>query len=77
MSEPSKELSVVEKKPLTTIQQFQAYIEGYKENILPDLLKKHNIEPAQFVQIVLSEIKKNEKLQVAFKENPSSMFASI
>ena len=30
MSEPSKELSVVEKKPLTTIQQFQAYIEGYK-----------------------------------------------
>lgn len=66
-----------QKKELTTIQQFQGFIEGYKQNILPDLLKKHNIEPAQFVQIVLSELKKNEKLQVAFKENPASMFASI
>lgn len=75
--EPSKEIIPQEKKPLTAIQQFQGYIEGYKETILPDLLKKHNIEPAQFVQIVLSEIKKNEKLQIAFKDNPSSMFASI
>jgi hypothetical protein len=62
---------------LAPIQQFTSYLEGYKESILPDLLKKHNIDPAQFVQIVLSEVKKNEKLLVAFKENPASMFASI
>lgn len=75
-TEPLKEVAVA-KKELTLIQQFQSYIEGYKKNILPDLLKKHNIEPAQFVQIVQSELKKNEKLQLAFKENPASMFASI
>lgn len=80
-TEPSKEnLEIASKEPrkaLTPIQQFQFYIESYKENVLPSLLKKHNIEPAQFVQIVISEIKKNEKLQLAFKENPASMFASI
>ena len=68
---------VVAAKPLTPVQKFNQYLETYKQNILPDLLKKHNIEPAQFVQIVVSELKKNEKLQVAFQQNPSSMFASI
>ena len=67
----------VANKPLTPIQQFTQYIERYKETILPNLLKKHNIEPAQFVQIVVSEIRKNPKLQQAFKENAASMFASI
>lgn len=64
-------------KQLTPVQRFNQYLETYKQTILPDLLKKHNIEPAQFVQIVVSELKKNEKLQVAFQQNPSSMFASI
>jgi len=64
-------------KQLTPIQKFQSYIESYKETVLPNLLKKHNIEPAQFVQIVISELKKNEKLVQAFNENPSSLFASI
>jgi recombination protein RecT len=64
-------------KPLTLTQRFGQYLENYKQSVLPDLLRKHNIEPAQFVQIVLSEIKKSEKLQQAFHENPSSMFASI
>jgi recombination protein RecT len=81
--EPSKEMqeiAVAPKEPakqLTPIQKFQGYMETYKENVLPALLKKHNIEPAQFVQIVLSELKKNEKLLTAFNENPASMFASI
>lgn len=64
-------------KPQTPIQRFNQYLENYKHSILPDLLKKHNIEPAQFVHIVLSEVKKNEKLLAAFQENPASMFASI
>lgn len=78
--EPSKELTTTTQEPqkaMTPIQRFQGYMENYKENVLPALLKKHNIEPAQFVQIVLSELKKNEKLQTAFNENPASMFASI
>ena len=64
-------------QPMSLIQKFNSHLDSYKASILPDLLKKHNIEPAQFVQIVLSEIKKNPKLQSAFQENPSSMFASI
>jgi recombination protein RecT len=64
-------------KPLTPIQQFHNNLEAYKKNVLPNLLSKHNIEPSQFVQIVVSELKKNEKLLQAFKENPSSLFASI
>lgn len=64
-------------KPLTAIQLFNNSLEAYKKQVLPNLLSKHNIEPAQFVQIVVSELKKNPKLQDAFKENPSSLFASI
>lgn len=59
------------------IQTFKNQLSSYEKQILPDLLDKHGISPAQFVQIVLSEIKKNEKLLQAFIENPSSMFASI
>lgn len=75
VSEEKKDVAVA--KQLTPVQKFNQYLETYKQSILPDLLKKHNIEPAQFVQIVVSELKKNEKLQVAFQQNPSSMFASI
>jgi recombination protein RecT len=66
----------VQKAP-TAIQRFQSNIEAYEQSVLPNLLRKHNIDAAQFKQIVLSEIKKNEKLLQAFQENPSSMFASI
>ena len=62
---------------LTTAQTFEVNIRGYLKSVLPNLLTKHNIDPLQFVQIVSSEVKKNEKLLQAFKENPASMFASI
>ena len=68
---------VVQAASATPIQRFNQYLDNYKQNILPDLLKKHNIEPAQFVHIVLSEVKKNPKLLDAFQQNPPSMFASI
>lgn len=64
-------------KQLTPIQRFQQNIEQYEQNVLPNLLKKHNIDVAQFKQIVLSEIKKNPKLLEAFVTNPASMFSSI
>lgn len=79
MPEPKKEVQVAPQpqKPLTPIQLFNNSLEAYKKQVLPNLLSKHNIEPAQFVQIVVSELKKNPKLLDAFKENPSSLFASI
>jgi recombination protein RecT len=79
MPEPQekKEPAPQPTKPLTAIQLFNNSLEAYKKQVLPNLLSKHNIEPAQFVQIVVSELKKNPKLQDAFKENPSSLFASI
>lgn len=56
---------------------FQGILSKYENKILPNLLEKHGISPAQFVQVVLGEVKKNEKLLKAFQENPASMFASI
>jgi len=59
------------------IMNFETHILNYEKKVLPSLLEKHGISPTQFVQVVLSEIKKNERLLKAFMENPSSMFASI
>ncbi len=64
---PSKEL-------ITTLT---TQLSSYEKKVLPDLLEKHGISPSQFVQVVLSEVKKNEKLMQAFKENPASVFASV
>lgn len=59
------------------MQTFKGNISQYEKTMLPQLLESHGISPAQFVQIVTSEVKKNEKLLEAFSVNPSSMFASI
>lgn len=59
------------------IELLKLQLAAYEKQVLPDLLSKHGISPQQFVQVVLSEIKKNEKLLQAFQDNPSSMFASI
>jgi len=77
VQEVKQEVAKPQDKALTPIQRFQKNLEAYETSILPSLLKKHNIEPDQFKYIVLSEIKKSEKLLQAFIENPSSMFASI
>jgi phage RecT family recombinase len=73
-----KEVEVAIPQPkLTPIQLFQQNLNKYETSILPDLLKKHKMDASQFKQIVLSEIKKNDKLLQAFMGNPSSLFASI
>lgn len=59
------------------INKFQTQLASYEKLILPPLLKKHGIEPDQFVKIVISEIKRNNKLLEAFMVNPASMYASI
>lgn len=83
MSKTKKEETIPQVQVATTtprqatIQTLTNQFSSYEKKVLPDLLEKHGISPSQFVQIVLSEIKKNEKLLQAFTENPSSMFASI
>jgi len=61
----------------SAIVTLHSHFSNYEKKVLPDLLEKHGISVPQFIQVVLSEIKKNEKLLQAFMENPSSMFASI
>ena len=81
----SKEITTNDSNPIIktltpnqqAIQTFKHQLNIYEKNTLPDLLLKHGISPSQFVQVVLSEVKKNEKLLQAFIENPSSMFASL
>jgi len=59
------------------IQNFKKQLQSYEKELLPKLLKSHNITPEQFVETVLMEIKKDDKLLQAFIENPASMYASI
>lgn len=70
---PQVKLSPKQSAIMTLNNQFS----NYEKKVLPDLLEKHGISVPQFIQVVMSEIKKNEKLLQAFMENPSSMFASI
>jgi len=70
------EMSKVDELPV--IKKFSVYMERYEQELLPKLLQNiSNITPSQFVFAAISEVKKNQKLQQAFQENPSSMFASI
>jgi recombination protein RecT len=73
----SKEVATTQGKYTQVVQTLKSQLTSYEAKVLPDLLEKHNISVSQFVQVVLSEIKKSEKLLQAFMENPSSMFASI
>lgn len=79
MSKEQKlEIEKINANPMqSAIQKFSAQISAYENKILPSLLESHNISPSKFTQIVISEIKRNDKLLQAFMENPASMFASI
>jgi len=59
------------------INEFKTSLYKYKNIHLPLLLSKHGIDTNQFVEVVLSEVKKNAKLIQSFIDNPSSLFASI
>lgn len=63
---------------LTVPQRFTNLMaKHYHGEVLPALLRKHNVDANQFMQIVSSEFKKNRRLQDAFIQNPQSLFASI
>ena len=59
------------------IKKFQTDLSKYEAKIFADLMVHHQIKPAQFVQIVLTEVKKNPKMLEAYQSNPMSLFASI
>jgi recombination protein RecT len=59
------------------IAKFQSTLSLYEGKVLTELLAQHGMRPAQFTQIVLTEIKKSPKMLEAFQNNPSSLFASI
>lgn len=71
--------SLYKPQELPVVQQFANYMDRYEKKVLPSLLNDTHaqVTPAKFTQIVINEVKKNEKLLKAFVENPSSMFASI
>lgn len=59
------------------VKLFSNQLSLYEKNVLTNLLEEHNITPQKFVQVVLTEVKKNDKLIQALIENPASMYASI
>jgi recombination protein RecT len=59
------------------ILNFTTTIEKYEQKNLLELLEGSSMTPAKFKQIVISELKKSDKLQDAFIKNPASLFASI
>lgn len=59
------------------IAKFSTTLAQYESKVLTELLAQHGLRPAQFTQIVLTEVKKNPKMLEAFQKNPSSLFASI
>jgi len=61
----------------TDLTTFESQMVVFTEKILNDLLVSNQISPAQFKQVIISEIKNNSKLLSAFIKNPRSLFASI
>lgn len=59
------------------IRKFQGDLAKYETKVLLDLLAQHQMTPAQFVQIVSTEVKKSPKMIEAYQSNPMSLFASI
>jgi recombination protein RecT len=61
----------------TPIAKFEESLEHFEKKVLLDLLKSQSISPAQFKQVVLTEIKKNPKMLECFLTDPKNLFASI
>jgi recombination protein RecT len=75
--EGTKSMGKMEELPV--VQKFTTYMERYEKEVIPALLQNTRVQlnASKFANIVINEVKKNEKLLKAFAENPPSMFASI
>lgn len=59
------------------IQKFENQLQAFEKKVLTNLLTGHNIPPAHFKQIILTEIRRSPKMLEAFRLNPSTLFAAI
>jgi recombination protein RecT len=67
----------INKPALKPIQKIEEVLSVYEKDMLPALLKKHNLDPDTFKYRVLNQIKQNDDLIRAYQENPASLFACI
>ena len=58
-------------------QKFETQLSKYYLETINDLLQEQEINPQQFMQMAVNQIKRNSKLLEVFKNNPSSVFSSI
>ena len=56
----------------TLLTKFSTQLDTFEQKVLVDLLKSHSISPAQFKQVVLTEVRRNEEMLFAFQKNPRS-----
>jgi recombination protein RecT len=61
----------------TLLTKFSNQLDTFEQKVLVDLLKSHSISPAQFKQVVLTEVRRNEEMLFAFQKNPRNLFAAI
>lgn len=57
--------------------QLAERLKQYENTVLMQLLQQHDIKPAQFIQIVLQQVKYDSKMQEAIKTNFNSLLGSI
>tara|TARA_R110000751_G_scaffold294312_1_gene402235 strand:- start:3341 stop:4219 length:879 start_codon:yes stop_codon:yes gene_type:complete len=60
----------------STFSKIEKSLYGY-EDLLKDLLRKHAIEPRQFIGMALNAVKRSDKLIKVAVENPKSLFAAM
>jgi len=61
----------------TTLKDLAIALNDYESKSLNTLLVNHNIPPKVFTNIVLNEVKKNQKLFQAYIDSPLTFFGSI
>ena len=58
-------------------KKFENQLSKYYLQTIKDLLEEQEINPHQFMQMAVNQIKRNSRLLDVFKSNPSSVFSSI
>lgn len=57
--------------------KFENQLSKHYLQTIQDLLEEQEINPQQFMQMAVNQVKRNSKLLEVFKNNPSSVFSSI
>jgi|TARA_R110000824_G_scaffold166918_1_gene343708 recombination protein RecT len=59
------------------VQKFETQLSKHYLQTIKDLLEEQEINPQQFMQMAVNQIKRNNKLLQIFQTNPASVFSSI